>query len=112
MIPASLTRAAFLALAVVVLLAIGLGITYVVVFGLKEEAAAADTLPDRAAADRADDSDDEEGERRIPTVRVVRPKLNREQLVQSVTQPVYVQAYYRASIMARVAGTVKDVYKR
>lgn len=60
---------------------------------------------------KQDESDDEDGEAKALTVRVVKPKLNKSQLVRSVTQPAYVQPYYKANLMARVAGVVKSVNK-
>lgn len=54
---------------------------------------------------------EEEGEDSVLTVKVVRPKLNKQQLVSSVTQPAYVSAMYKANLMTRVAGVVKTVHK-
>lgn len=57
-------------------------------------------------------SEEADGETAAPvTLKAVRPKLNGQQLVNEVTQPAYVQAFYKADLMARVAGPVKKVYK-
>ena len=45
------------------------------------------------------------------TIRAVKPRPNRGELIQEVNQPVYVQGLYTAALQARVAGTVKAVNK-
>lgn len=58
----------------------------------------------------AADQDAEPAVRPISVV-TIRPKLNERELVRSVTQPAYVRGFYRADLMAHVAGSVKAVHK-
>jgi len=44
-------------------------------------------------------------------VKTVRPKLNNQQFVRSITQPAYIRGFFQAEIMARVAGPVKYIDK-
>lgn len=55
--------------------------------------------------------EEDDGQSISQTVKVVQPKLNGSELVRSVTQPAYVQPFYRANLMTRVAGIVKAVHK-
>src|SRR5262249_15441066 len=50
------------------------------------------------------------GEGAIP-VKTIRPKRNQQELVRCVSQPAFVIGFYRADLMARVAGPVKSVRK-
>src|SRR5262249_4908770 len=64
-----------------------------------------------AAPTAQDGEEDDEERHQLTTIKAVHPKRNKAELVQSVTQPAYVQAYYRAELMTRVAGLVKAVNK-
>src|SRR5262249_17347281 len=54
---------------------------------------------------------EEETRARPLRVKPVRPKLNDRELVRSVTQPGYVKGFFRAELMAHVAGPVKWIEK-
>lgn len=47
----------------------------------------------------------------VVTLRAVKPHRNQSELLHEVMQPAFVQAYHKADLMARVAGTVKAVHK-
>src|SRR5262245_41702847 len=79
---------------------------YVAVFGWKPPAALGSASTDETSAP-THVPDDGEDENRVLTIKVVRPKLNRSQLVRSVTQPAYVQPYRRANLMTPAAGMGK-----
>jgi HlyD family secretion protein len=60
---------------------------------------------------RAEARSEEESRDRTLRVKTVRPKLNDKELVRSVTQPGYVKGFFRAELMAHVAGPVKWIEK-
>src|SRR5215203_5124722 len=100
-------RRAFLGAALALLLVGGPGAGYWAKFGFAMPGATSHEADDHIPTS----SDEDENEDRGLTVKVVKPKLNSKQLVRSVTQPAYVQPYYRADLMTRVSGAVKAVHK-
>jgi HlyD family secretion protein len=59
-----------------------------------------------------DSSSDNPGDKETGiAVKTVRPKLNKQEFVRSVTQPAYIRGFFQAEIMARVAGPVKFIEK-
>src|SRR5438105_4667250 len=61
------------------------------------------------AAD-GEDEDDAASEAQVPTVKTIRPRRD-PSFVISVDEPAYVEAYFKADLMARAAGPVKSVRK-
>jgi multidrug resistance efflux pump len=58
----------------------------------------------------ADDEDDSAGNTQVATVKTIKPKRD-PSFVIAVDEPAYVEPYFKADLMARVAGPVKSVCK-
>ncbi|HZZ73373.1 MAG TPA: efflux RND transporter periplasmic adaptor subunit [Pirellulales bacterium] len=88
---------------------IGVGLLLVagLVFGIvylrphPKQSAASDGSADRSSA----------ADRNLPVVKVGSPKLNKTELVRSITQPAFIEGLTKADLMSRVAGVVKTINK-
>src|SRR5947209_330273 len=61
--------------------------------------------PGPAAGTAGEDDEDAAGEPQVPTVKTIRPRRDPSFTI-SVDEPAYVEPYYRAELLARVAGPV------
>src|SRR5262249_15289601 len=63
-----------------------------------------------SAADVSHHEQESNGEGTI-SVKTIRPKLNRQEFMRSVSQPAFVKGFFQADLMAHVAGPVKFIQK-
>lgn len=64
-----------------------------------------------ASSQTSPGSEDDDTEQPPLTVKVVHPKVSTQEFARTVSQPAYVQGFYQADILARVAGPVKWIEK-